>query len=183
MNGQSNSATGKPRSVNPAIQTGRRSFIGVLIGLIWAAIGGTIASVAARFVAAPTANSPSSPEWSDLGKLRELVEGNPVKGAVLVKQDAGWALFNSLKSVWIVKSDQKIAVYSATCPHLGCTVDASKAGFACPCHGSSWDLKGQKLAGPTPRNLDVLESRIKGEKLEVKYQDFKQGISDKRPIG
>jgi cytochrome b6-f complex iron-sulfur subunit len=50
---------------------------------------------------------------------------------------------------------------SAICPHLGCSVAADDEGFNCPCHGSRFDLNGEKQQGPAPhslRNLTVKES-------------------------
>jgi cytochrome b6-f complex iron-sulfur subunit len=46
---------------------------------------------------------------------------------------------------------------SSTCTHLGCTVARSKEGFACPCHGSRFDRKGDVIGGPAPRALPWLE--------------------------
>ena len=178
MNNQPNSSS-KEKVILP---TGRRSFVGLLIGLIWAAITGTIGAVAARFVGAPTSGAASPANWADIGILKDIPDGKPTKRDVVIQQNSGWALFNSLRSVWIVKRDQKTTVFSATCPHLGCTVDASANGFACPCHGSSWSASGERLGGPTPRGLDVLESRVDGDTLKVRYQDFKQGTTEKESV-
>ena len=160
----------------------RRSFVGVLISVIWATITGAIGVVAARFVAAPTRGAVSSLNWTEIGPLNEIHDARPTKREVVIQQDSGWARFNSLRSVWIVRRGRSATVFSATCPHLGCTVDASANGFGCPCHGSSWSAKGERLSGPTPRNLDVLESLIDGETLKVRYQDFKQGTADKQSV-
>jgi len=46
---------------------------------------------------------------------------------------------------------------SVTCTHLGCTVARSKDGFACPCHGSRFDIGGKVVGGPAPRPLPWLE--------------------------
>ena len=46
---------------------------------------------------------------------------------------------------------------SRTCTHLGCTVpwlDKEKK-FACPCHGSSFDIRGEVVSPPAPRALDI----------------------------
>lgn len=161
---------------------GRRSFVGFLIGLIWAAITGTIGTLAARFVTAPTASSMSPRNWVEIEKFKDILDGRPTKRQVVVKQDSGWAHFSSARSVWIVRHDRNVTVFSATCPHLGCTVEASADGFVCPCHGSSWNANGEKRSGPTPRGLDVLESQIEGTTLKVRYQDFKQGSSEKQSI-
>jgi Rieske Fe-S protein len=181
MNNQLNSATSNEGAITPAL-TGRRSFVGLLIGLIWTGITGSIGVVTARFVAAPTTGALSPVNWTDIGALKDVPDGKPTKRDLVIQQNSGWARFNSLRSVWIVKRDQKTTVFSAACPHLGCTVDATEKGFACPCHGSSWSLNGEKLGGPTPRGLDTLESRIDGDTLKVKYQDFKEGTVDKQSV-
>ncbi|HEY8347997.1 MAG TPA: Rieske 2Fe-2S domain-containing protein [Symbiobacteriaceae bacterium] len=48
------------------------------------------------------------------------------------------------------------------CVHLGCTVpwNASMGKFACPCHGSIYEITGQNIAGPAPRPLDYMEIEI-----------------------
>lgn len=46
---------------------------------------------------------------------------------------------------------------STTCTHLGCAVARSREGFACPCHGSRFDSRGEVVGGPAPRPLPWLE--------------------------
>ncbi len=55
------------------------------------------------------------------------------------------------------------------CPHLGCTVpwvDAEHR-FNCPCHGSIYNERGEVLAGPAPRPLDLYPAEIVGTELVV----------------
>ena len=52
----------------------------------------------------------------------------------------------------------KWAVMGANCTHLGCVpteVDAGLEGWACPCHGSLFDVTGRVLKGPAPTNLPL----------------------------
>jgi len=37
---------------------------------------------------------------------------------------------------------------SLICPHLGCTVEQAPDGYACPCHGSRFNLDGSLRNGP-----------------------------------
>ncbi len=50
------------------------------------------------------------------------------------------------------------------CPHLGCTVPWSPpedpGRFHCPCHGSVFEITGQKIAGPSPRSMDIMAIEI-----------------------
>jgi len=46
---------------------------------------------------------------------------------------------------------------SHKCTHLGCTVPwvEKEKKFACPCHGSSFDITGSVISAPAPRALDM----------------------------
>lgn len=45
---------------------------------------------------------------------------------------------------------------SAVCTHLGCVVKHQDEGFACPCHGSTFDDEGHVIRGPAPSALEWL---------------------------
>ena len=65
------------------------------------------------------------------------------------------------------------------CVHLGCTVpwvpteDFTYSGtlyhgtFHCPCHGSTYVITGQNVAGPAPRPLDLMAVSVAGGKITV----------------
>lgn len=57
------------------------------------------------------------------------------------------------------------------CPHLGCTVPWSPpedpGRFHCPCHGSTYLMNGQKIAGPAPRSMDRMAIQIVDGKVVV----------------
>jgi cytochrome b6-f complex iron-sulfur subunit len=57
----------------------------------------------------------------------------------------------------LFRDDEGFYAISTTCTHLGCAVARSAKGFACPCHGSRFDSKGNVVAGPAPRPLPWLE--------------------------
>ena len=48
------------------------------------------------------------------------------------------------------------------CTHLGCTVPwvPDEQRFACPCHASAFDIRGDVLNAPAPRALDLFPVRI-----------------------
>jgi hypothetical protein len=68
---------------------------------------------------------------------------------------------------------------------------ADQGLFICPCHGGTFDLKGDLvsrpgLENPAPRGMDRLELKIVAdpaspgdEFLEVKYENFLQGRHEK----
>lgn len=160
----------------------RRSFLGVLSGLITAGIGAVLGVTIGRYSILPSfANSGEIP-WTDLGDVSSIPEGQLVKKNVAVAQDAGWGKFEAQRSIWIVRKGDNVKIFSGVCPHLGCSVNAQEEKFVCACHGSYWDTDGNTTAGPTPRGLDTLEHRVEGEKLQVRYQYFKQGITNKEVL-
>ena len=55
------------------------------------------------------------------------------------------------------------------CTHLGCSVpwDEAAGRFACPCHASAFDLRGEVLAPPAPRPLDLFAVRIENGIVKV----------------
>jgi cytochrome b6-f complex iron-sulfur subunit len=72
-------------------------------------------------------------------------------------------------------SDKGALVMSWRCTHLGCTVpwvDAENQ-FHCPCHGSIYDPKGEVLAGPAPRPLDLYSAEVVDEELIVDTSSVK----------
>jgi len=90
--------------------TGRRSFMALVIGLIWTGISDTIGAIAVRFVAGPKSRV-STAKWTDIGALKDIATGTPTKREVVIQQNSGWGRFNSLRSVWIVKRDHETMVF------------------------------------------------------------------------
>ena len=168
--------TGQPESPE------RRSFLGVVTALIGAAITAVLGGTIGRYAIAPALLTSDASEWTAVGLLEEIPNGGPVKRSVVVSQDSGWGRFNSQRLVWVIRKGPQIKVFSASCPHLGCTINETATGFICPCHGSAWGPNGEKAGGPTPRGMDSLDYRVDGGLLKVKYQHFKEGVSVKEPV-
>ncbi len=63
---------------------------------------------------------------------------------------------NDVGKFWLVNTDDGVNVLYKICTHLGCIYPWSDAAgiFACPCHGSQFQLGGKYIAGPAPRDLD-----------------------------
>jgi cytochrome b6-f complex iron-sulfur subunit len=61
-----------------------------------------------------------------------------------------------------------LAVYRK-CPHLGCIVPWVEEDqlFNCPCHGALFNKRGEVLAGPSPRPLDLFLLEIVEEEIVV----------------
>lgn len=61
------------------------------------------------------------------------------------------------RNVRVIATAEGIAAMSLVCTHLGCIVQVSPDGLACPCHGSKFDLNGRVVRGPAPRPLPWLK--------------------------
>jgi cytochrome b6-f complex iron-sulfur subunit len=66
-------------------------------------------------------------------------------------------------------SDGGFLALHRQCTHLGCSVpwDEASGKFMCPCHASVFDLKGDVLAPPAPRPLDLFAVRIENGIVKV----------------
>ena len=58
---------------------------------------------------------------------------------------------------------------SRTCTHLGCSVPwiEKEMKFACPCHGSAFDITGDVIDAPAPRALDIYPMTIENQIIKV----------------
>src|ERR1051326_8864829 len=90
-------------------------------------------------------------------------------------------LFRSVKGVWVVRQpDNTFSVFNGRCTHVGCAYawQNDQHQFPCPCHAGVFAIDGKVLAGPPPRPLDTLETRVDGGDLQTQIQDFRLGTPD-----
>ena len=73
------------------------------------------------------------------------------------------------ESIWILQlTPGAFTAYSAACPHQGCPVKfiSPASGFACPCHGSTFDATGKLLSGPARSSLQSIAVRTQGTQIQ-----------------
>lgn len=75
-------------------------------------------------------------------------------------------VFSPKQKVFVEAREGKVRVQTAVCTHLGCTVNMVETGYACPCHGSTYDQYGRNTGGPAPLPL-VYYSVFKGASGEI----------------
>lgn len=56
----------------------------------------------------------------------------------------------------LLHTDSGFSALSLVCTHLGCAVEQSADGFACPCHGSHFNENGTVTHGPAAKSLASL---------------------------
>jgi Rieske Fe-S protein len=141
----------------PQAGTSRRRAIEIFLG------GGILASLASflypvlRFLVPPTV--------VDLGGdevvAAKLVEIKPNSGKIF--------RFGSRPGLLIMNSDGTYRALSATCTHLGCTVQyrPDLREIWCACHNGIYDLNGRNVSGPPPRPLTVFDVHVRGDEIVV----------------
>lgn len=134
----------------------RRSF------LSWSGLALAAAAVAEAF-------------WVALTFLRPRPANSDARGGIIVagpvaKFPPGSVTAFPLGKFYLVHlEDGGFLALDRRCTHLGCTVpwDPEMAQFACPCHSSVFDMRGQVLRPPAPRSLDRFEVRIENGIVKV----------------
>lgn len=94
-------------------------------------------------------------------------------------------VFNPKQKVFIETTAGQVRVQTAVCTHLGCTVNAVDTGYACPCHGSTYDRNGLNTGGPAPLPLAffTVYKGASGELMVDKSKPLKPDESWFSPIG
>lgn len=64
-------------------------------------------------------------------------------------------------------SATEFIVTGTECDHQQCGVVRNGAGWACPCHGSAFELDGTVTQGPAHGDLAVYDWSLEGEVLTI----------------
>jgi menaquinol-cytochrome c reductase iron-sulfur subunit len=177
---------GAGSTTSPSLED-RRSFLGVLLGLGSVFVGGLLSVPLIRFALFPLLRRTTELKSSPVGEIDEFASlTEPVLKTIQIEQVDGWRKTISEKAVYVTKdSHAQLRVLSSICPHLGCTLpwNKEKKEFICPCHGGTFTADGSRVSGPSRRGMDTLETTVQDGQLQVRFQYFRQLVSDKEVIG
>jgi len=162
----------------------RRGFVGWAVGLAAGFVGLVAGIPLVGFVTAQVSAAEPG-DFVGVADVASIPVGEPfgISFAEATRDAYNYAVLPH--SVYALKkSDTDIVVYSPVCPHLGCQVfyDRQKQEYVCPCHGSVFDINGARTAGPAPRGLDTLPSKIEKGQLMVQWIQYKPGVPEKAPV-
>lgn len=188
----------------------RRTFIKIFSAFGQSLIALTASVPVIRLLLDPLSRSSRSKTFIRVADVSTLKEGVPTRVMVNADRRDAYVHYPSgpIGSVWLIKekasgggddSVPRVRAWQTICPHLGCGIDFStqRQTFTCPCHTSDFELTGQRTLGPSPRAMDELECRVTDPDpdpsldsgythstrwVEVAYQTFKTGQSEKQPI-
>jgi len=184
--GDSETTAEKPSAPGLPLEN-RRSFLGALLGVGSVFVGTLLSVPLIRFALFPLLRRTTELKSSSLGELREFSSlTEPMMRTIQIEQLDGWRRAVSEKAVYVTKDSQgQLRVLTSVCPHLGCTVPWNKEKnlFVCPCHGATFALDGTRVSGPSLRGMDALETSVQDGQLQVRFQYFRQLVSDKEVIG
>ena len=133
----------------------RRTFLGILLGVVGLAISGAAAWPVWRFL---------SPRAGDGAQEKVKIPRSevPLSGAHFFN-------FHGKPAVVLQPSPGKFTALSAVCTHLGCVVKwvPESSEFLCPCHAGRYSADGKVIAGPPPEPLEVLPISLADEQILV----------------
>jgi Rieske Fe-S protein len=77
--------------------------------------------------------------------------------------------FGNHPGLLILAADGTYRALSATCTHLGCTVQyrADMGEVWCACHNGTYGIDGRNISGPPPRPLDVFDVHVRSDEIYV----------------
>ena len=163
--------------------------IGGLVGIVPAAVGlATFLNPLRKTVKEKQRPTGSDAEGfyrvATLDSLSEI----PQSYKIIADRKDAWNVFpqEAIGAVFLsLDGDNSVRAFNVTCPHAGCRVDfrGGKQAYHCPCHNSSFDVDGTRSPeSPSARDLDSLKTKVVDGRVWVKYQDFKAGEKDKKPV-
>ena len=161
----------------------RRTFLAQIIGACVAFLAALLGIPAVGAAVGPALKREAS-QWLSLGSPEAFQEGQPRGVNLTVVRRDGWIESTDIKGVWVVRQPgNQFTVYNGRCTHLGCAYSwqPDQQQFTCPCHAGVYGIDGKVLAGPPPRPLDALQTRLESGQLQAQYQDFQLGTPERAP--
>jgi menaquinol-cytochrome c reductase iron-sulfur subunit len=147
----------------------RRRFSGALIYALNSLIAAAVGLPSALYLLWPR-NAAGATEWTKVGSIESLPLNTPQEVAYQQLRRDGWKTVTDRATTWVVKNEPNEATaLHPRCTHLGCAYhwDENESVFACPCHASSFRADGSVIAGPAPRALDRLQTKVENGVLYV----------------
>ena len=162
----------------------RRGFFATIAAVSAALVGAAAAVPFLGALLSPIRRRMQDSPFIPVGKLDALPDGRATRAPIVAAVVDAWTRYppQEVGAVWLLRKGGEVHALSTICPHLGCSVDATASGFACPCHDSAFDAGGGVKSGPSPRPLDPLECRVVGGEVQVQYARFVIGVKDRKKI-
>lgn len=166
----------------------RRGFLKLTTCALGGALGAGLAAPALRVFLAPvddiTVSSPTEP--IDVGPAAQFAVGEPRLVQILApKLTDAWTSARDvvLGGAWVHRTGpDKLEVFSAVCPHLGCGINYDGKEFVCPCHTSRFGKDGSlRPDSRAKRGLDALPWTVADGRLRITWVKYALDTAEKKP--
>jgi len=135
----------------------RRNFVSGFLAASATALAASVFYPVLRFLSPP--------------RIPEATSDRVLAGKVSELASEGWKIFpfGSEPGILVAAPSGQYLAYSASCTHLGCTVqfDPPSKRIWCACHNGWYDLEGKNVAGPPPRPLTGYKVQVVGDEIFV----------------
>jgi Rieske Fe-S protein len=153
----------------------RRDFLSRMVGAVAGGMAALLGIPAVVFVIGPSQQRTAG-GWVPVGFVDDIPLDRPKLFNATVSKQSGWVVEERELSVFVSTNDgSEFVALSDRCTHLACRVryveqteQTGEPGFFCPCHNGVFDAGGGMVAGPIPRPLDRLETKVEDGQLFVK---------------
>jgi len=166
--------------------TDRRNLLKVVLASGAAALCASALAPPIAYVVAKRGGA-GGKKWVKTVRLDQLPEGRPRKVKIVSDVRDAWKLDKDaeLGAVWLIRNGNDVRALSVACPHLGCSINTNEndKGYTCPCHDSSFTAEGKRESGPSPRDMDVLDTRLVEGFVEVDFRRFRHGTPERVEVG
>ena len=149
----------------------RRDFLNLSVNTVGAVITAVLGVPLAAYFMDPALKmgAEGAGNWTKLAPAAALKD-DPVAYIVNTIKMDGFLKQNFQATVYAYNWQGKPRALSNVCPHLGCPVAWTPGDhkFHCPCHGSVFNEAGDHIAGPAPRGMTELDTKIENGDFYVK---------------
>lgn len=99
--------------------------------------------------------------------IEDYEELKEIGGFKVIKEVAIGEITDSI--IIVRKSEAEYLVYSSVCRHKKCNVKYKKDRdlFVCPCHGSTYDMSGKVIKGPSQGDIPKYNVKLIDNKLQI----------------
>ena len=139
------------------IETSRRRIVNWILGIGSGTVLAAVLYPLVRFMIPP--------------EVPEAATSQVLAGTLQELDAEGWKIFRFGQDAGIlVRTEEgEIRAFTATCTHLGCTVQYRRdlRRIWCACHNGQFDLNGVNVAGPPPKPLTRFDVDVSGDEVWV----------------
>jgi Rieske Fe-S protein len=136
---------------------GRRRFVNGFLGASVTALAAAVFYPVLRFLSPP--------------RIPEAAGERVLAGRVSELASKGWKIFplGSEPAILFQTETGQYRAFSASCTHLGCTVQFDKPTkrIWCACHNGWYDLEGRNIQGPPPQPLAGFKVQVVDDDIFV----------------